>query len=134
MRLGWINHKESAGCPGALYYFFNIIDYFAAKEGGAVFQGRLINDDRSALCFDTLHDALDGGLAEVVGIGFHGEAVHANHDFLLLGFFDRGIAFTVSVRAGDFQHFVRDIIFPGTIALYNIGGGGDDDEIRVFVG
>ena len=52
-----------------------VIDYFAAKEGAAIFECRLIDNDLSALCLDTLHDTLDGRLAEVIGIGFHRQAI-----------------------------------------------------------
>lgn len=51
----------------ALFFeFFQIVDDDAAEEGRTVFEGRFINDDRGAFAFDSLHDALDAALAEVV--------------------------------------------------------------------
>ena len=55
-----------------------VIDNFAAKEGATLFQCWLIDDDLSTLCLDTFHDALNGRLAEVVGIGFHRQAIDSN--------------------------------------------------------
>ena len=46
----------------------HIIYNLATKECTSIFQGWLINDDLSALCLDTLHDALDGRLAEVIAV------------------------------------------------------------------
>ena len=45
-----------------------VVDHPGSKEGGAVFQGGFIDDHRGALGLDPLHDPLDGGLAEVIGI------------------------------------------------------------------
>ena len=45
-----------------------VINDFAAEEGVAVRQSWLIDDDRCALGFDALHDALYRALAEVVGV------------------------------------------------------------------
>lgn len=39
---------------------FEVVLYSATKEGAALFQGWLIDDNLSTLCLDTLHDALDG--------------------------------------------------------------------------
>ena len=64
---------------GHFLEFLQVVDDETAEEGGAVFEGGFVDDDLGALCLDALHDALDGALAEVVGIGLHGEAVDANH-------------------------------------------------------
>lgn len=64
---------------GHFLEFLQVVDHEAAEEGGAVFEGGFVYDDLGALGLDALHDALDGGLAEVVTIGFHSEAVDANH-------------------------------------------------------
>ena len=45
-----------------------VIDHLAAEECGAVFKGWLVDNHLSTLSLDTLHDALDGRLAEVVGV------------------------------------------------------------------
>ena len=57
-----------------------IIDYEAAEESAAIFKGWLIDDDIGSLSLDALHDALYGRLAEVVGVGFHGQAIEADGD------------------------------------------------------
>ena len=56
-----------------------VIDYPTAKECGAVLEGWLIDDDLCTFRLDALHDALDGRLAEVVGIGLHGETIDTYH-------------------------------------------------------
>lgn len=61
-----------------LLKFLQVIYHEAAEEGGAVIESRFVYDDLGAFGFDALHDALDGGLAEVVTIGFHSEAIHAD--------------------------------------------------------
>ena len=43
-----------------------------------VFERGLIDDDWDALHLDALHDALDGGGAEVVRIGLHSQEVDAD--------------------------------------------------------
>ena len=54
---------------------FKIIYNHAAKEGAAIFQSRLVDDHRSTLCLNALHDTLDAALAEIIGIGLHGQAI-----------------------------------------------------------
>ena len=46
----------------------HIIYNLATKECTSIFQGWFVDDDLGALCFDTLHDTLDGRLAEVVAV------------------------------------------------------------------
>ena len=43
-----------------------VVHDLATKEGLAVVESRLVDHDLGALSLDALHDALDGGLAEVV--------------------------------------------------------------------
>ena len=57
-----------------------VVDNEAAEECAAVFEGWLIDDDVGALSLDTCHNALDGGLAEVVGVGLHRQAIEADGD------------------------------------------------------
>lgn len=57
-----------------------VIDYETAEEGASVFKSWLINDNIGTLGLDTLHDALNGRLAEVVGTRFHGQAIEADGD------------------------------------------------------
>ena len=46
--------------------FVEVVDYFAAEEQCAVFQCRLVDYHLGTLRLDTLHDALDGRLTEIV--------------------------------------------------------------------
>ena len=55
-----------------------VIDDKAVEEAIAVLERGLVDDDRDSFRLDALHDALDGGSAEVVRIGLHGEAVDAD--------------------------------------------------------
>ena len=57
-----------------------VVNNEAAEEGAAVFNGWLIDDNVGSLGLDALHDALYGRLAEVVGVGLHGQAIEADGD------------------------------------------------------
>ena len=48
-----------------------VVDDTATEEQGAIGQRGLVDDDLGALGLDALHDALDGAVTEVVGVGFH---------------------------------------------------------------
>ena len=52
-----------------------IVYDLAAEEVGSVFEGRFVDDDFCTLGLDSLHHTLNGALAEVVAVGFHGETV-----------------------------------------------------------
>ena len=52
-----------------------VILYSTTEEGATLLQCWLINDHLCTLCLDTLHEALNGRLAEVVEIGFHRQAI-----------------------------------------------------------
>ena len=88
----------------ALLEFRQIIHDFTAKEGRTILQRRLIDDDRCALCLDTLHDALNGGLTEVVRVGFHGQAVYANHNIVFLAGIVVLVGLTLRNSLGAFRH------------------------------
>lgn len=47
---------------------FEVVLYSATKESAVFFQGWLIDDYLGTLCLDTLHDTLDGRLAEVIAV------------------------------------------------------------------
>ena len=96
-----------------------VVDDFAAEEGGAVLEGGLVDDDRCALGLDALHDALDGGLAEVVAVRLHGQTVDADCDALLPRLFVGGEGLTVSVGAGDVEDTVGNEVLAGAVALDN---------------
>ena len=63
---------------GLLFESLEVVDDLATEEGGTVGEGGFIDDDVGSLGSDALHDALDGTLTEVVGVGFHGEAEDAD--------------------------------------------------------
>ena len=88
----------------------------ASEECGTVFEGGFVDDDFCSLCLDAFHNALDAGLAEIVGIGFHREAINA--DYAL--FFCAGtIVATIEivVVASFLQHLVGNEVLAGTITL-----------------
>lgn len=53
---------EAVGDDGISLCFelCKVVDNEAAEESAAVFEGWLVDDDVGSLCFDALHDALDG--------------------------------------------------------------------------
>ena len=56
-----------------------VVHHSAAKECAAILKGWLVYDYLCPLCLDTLHHALDGGLAEVVTVTLHRKAVDTNN-------------------------------------------------------
>ena len=111
----------AVGDDAAAHFFelLQVVDDFGAEEGGAVFERGLVDDDGGALGLNALHDALDGGLAEVVRVGLHGEAVDADDDFLLLLLALGVIGGVAAVGAGDLQHAVGDEVLAGAVGLDN---------------
>ena len=71
--------------------------YHAGMEEIRRVQRGLINDDFNPLCFNALHHALNGGSAEIVGGGLHGESVDAD-DFRL-----------------SRENHVSDVVFPRAV-------------------
>lgn len=63
---------------GLLLESREVVDDLTAEEGAAVLEGGLVDNDVGSFGFDALHDALDGALTEIVGVGFHGEAEDAD--------------------------------------------------------
>ena len=60
-----------------------VVDDTAAKEGAAIGQRGLVDDDLGSLGLDALHDALDGAVTEVVAACLHREAVDTYNRRLL---------------------------------------------------
>ena len=92
-----------------------VVDDAAAEEGVAVGEGGLVDDDRGALGLDALHDALDGALAEIVGVALHRQTIDADGDGLA-----RTVILvlrTVVVPAGLAQHGVGDVVLARAVAL-----------------
>ena len=95
-----------------------VVHDLGAEEGGAVRERGLIDDHGGALGLDALHDALDGGLAEVVGVGLHREAEDADH----AGVLARGVELpggVVVVVAGLAEDLVRDEVLAGAVRLHD---------------
>ena len=63
---------------GALLEVFQVVYHTTAEEGGAILEGGFVDNNFCALGLDALHDALNGTLTEVVGVGLHGEAEDAD--------------------------------------------------------
>ena len=72
----------------------------------------LVNHDLDTLGLDALHDALDAGSAEVIGTGFHDEAVDADDGWLEDGLlrFARN-----DRRFCPLDDFVGDEVFAGAV-------------------
>ena len=94
-----------------------VVNDAASEEGAAVFEGRFVDDDAGTLRLDALHDALDRGLAEVVGVRLHGQAIHTDDGFLLEGLLLLVVACIGLICVGDFEHAVCDEVLPGAITL-----------------
>ena len=95
-----------------------IVYDFASKESGAVLQSRLVDDHSCTLCLDTLHDALDGRLAEVVGVGLHRQAVDTYNTFFLIRLIET-ISVAITIISRLMQHLVRYKILSCTVAFDN---------------
>ena len=52
----------------ALLELLHVVHHEASEEGGTVGQRGLVDDDGGALRLNALHNALDGGLTEIVGV------------------------------------------------------------------
>ena len=94
-----------------------VVDDEAAEEGGAVGERGLVDDDLGALGLDTLHDALDGGLAEVVGVGLHRQAIDADDGGLSPTLAAILVVGAIGVPAGLGQHGVGDVVLAGAVGL-----------------
>ena len=113
---------------GAAFEFGEVVHDLRAEEGGAVREGGFVDDHRGAFGLDALHDTLDGGLAEVVGVGLHREAVDSDHDFLLLRG-GVGVDAGVAVVADAVEDPVRDEVLAGAVAVHD----GLDEVLRDVV-
>ena len=112
---GVIAVREDAAA--LLLEFGEIVHNAASEECAAVFEGWLVDDDTSAFGFDALHDALDRGLAEVVGVRLHRQAIHTDDGFLLERLLLFAIACIGLICVGDFEHAVRNEVLTGAVTL-----------------
>lgn len=100
----------------ALLELIKVVDHFGAKEGRAVFERGFIDDNRRTLGLDALHHTLNGALAEVVGVGLHGQAIHTNHGLMFLA----GIPFAVgAIGTSKLEYAVGDEVFTGGVRIHD---------------
>ena len=92
-----------------------VVDHLAAEEGAVVGECWLIDDYICSFCFDALHNALDGTLAEVVAVALHRETIHSDCYRRLLG--SVLVLGGVVVPAGAAEDGIGDVVFPGAVAL-----------------
>lgn len=93
-----------------------VVDDLGAKEGGAVGEGGFVDDHGGTLGLNPLHDALNGGLAEVVRVSLHRQAEDADHASM----FTRRVVLAggiVVVVAGFLEDLIRDKVFAGAVGL-----------------
>ena len=98
-----------------------VVDDEAAEEGGAVGERGLVDDDLGALGLDALHDALDGGLAEVVGVGLHRQAIDADDGGLSPALAAILVVGAIGVPAGLGQDGVGDVVLARAVGLHDGG-------------
>ena len=107
----------------ALLELIKVVDHFGAKEGRTVFERGFIDDNRRPLGLDALHHTLNGALAEVVGVGLHGQAIHTNHGLMFLA----GVPFTVgAIGTSKLEYAVGDEVFAGGVGFHD----GLDEVLR----
>ena len=94
-----------------------VVDDLRAEEGGAVFEGGLVDDDLGTFGLDALHDALDGALAEVIAVALHGKAIDTNGDGLLAAIVL--VVSAIGIPAGFAKHLVGNEVLTGAVALDN---------------
>lgn len=95
-----------------------VVHHLGAEERAAVLQSRLVDDDLSALGLHSLHHALYRGLAEVVRVGLHGQAVYADDALPLFRGAEVAMVEVVIV-ARLAQHAVGDEVLPRAVALHD---------------
>ena len=80
------------------------------------FRAWFIDDNRRTLGLDALHHTLNGALAEVVGVGLHGQAIHTNHGLMFLA----GIPFAVgAIGTSKLEYAVGDEVFTGGVRIHD---------------
>ena len=98
--------------------FLKIIYNGRAEEGFTVLQRRFVNDNCDTFRTDPLHNALNRGLAEVVGVALHRQTIYS-HDYF--GLFGRIPLAICSIGTGQLQYAIRDKILSGAVTFYNRG-------------
>ena len=93
-----------------------ISDHTAAKERGAGWQRWFVDHHRGALGLDAFHHALNGGVAEIVGVGFHRHSVDADDDFLFPFCVPAAVCL---IRAGKLQHPVGNKVLSCAVGFHD---------------
>ena len=83
-----------------------------AEECRAVFKCRFVDDDFRALGLDALHHALNGALAEVVGVRLHCQAIYPYHARVLFGAVPLAVAAVVTSLV---KNGIGDEVFPRAV-------------------
>ena len=91
-----------------------VVYHSTAKEGAAILQRRFVNNNLRTFGLNALHYSLNTALAEVVGVGFHGQAVYA--DYRLFAFLLCIIFSICFITTGNFQHTLSDEVFTRSVA------------------
>lgn len=99
-----------------MFELVKVVHHFASKEGTAILQRRLINNDLCPLGLNALHYPLNSTLAEVVTIALHRQTENANDTLLFLACIETAIGIVVT---GTFEDGIRDIVFTGAVALHD---------------
>lgn len=70
----------AVGDDGLRLFFelLQIVDDERTEESSSILKRRLIDNDLRSLGLHALHHTLDGRLTEIVGVGFHRQAKHAD--------------------------------------------------------
>ncbi|ODA40162.1 hypothetical protein DSBG_3019 [Desulfosporosinus sp. BG] len=101
-----------------LLKLIQVIDDYAAEEGGTIFQSWLVDNHSRAFSFDTLHNTLNGALAEVIGIRLHGQTENTDdHRFFLALVIE--VILVISIIPSHLKNTICNEIFSRSVALHN---------------
>ena len=100
----------------AAFEFGEVVDHFRAEECGTVVERGFVDDNGRTFSLDALHHTLDRRLAEIVGIGLHGQSVDADDARLLRGA-PECICRGVIVISRHAEHLIGYEVLAGAVAL-----------------
>ena len=92
--------------------FLQISHHKGTEESAAVFQCRFVNDHSGALGLDTLHNALNGTLPEIITVAFHSQPEYTdNHVFLFacIKFVIGTVAVQTALNFNMYDPFIPDL-------------------------
>ena len=96
----------------------HIVHHLTTKESTAILQCWLIDDNLCTLCLDSLHNTLDGRLAEVIAVTLHRQAINSYHTVMLLACII-AIGIGIAVITSLSEHGICNIVFSCTVTLNN---------------